>query len=165
VSALGDFSAVLVPVRELGVAPREHKNAVKSRSLPELYSCRAQRLANQLLQELHIEFSKVLDDTVKPKRRRLQEGVLLALITHVTEERLIQSRRVELDEPGAITGQLKSMRSACAHVQKIARPQGYMFFACGHTHASVQTEEGFRVFLMQSDSECAVLWAHPSSAQ
>lgn len=38
----------------------------------------------------------MLDNAVKPKRRRrLQEGLLLGLITHITEERLIQSRRVD----------------------------------------------------------------------
>ena len=75
--------------------------------------------------------------------------MLLARITHVTEERLVQSRRVELDEPRIVTTELKSMRRAGGHVQKIARVQGYMLLPRGHTHGSVQTEEGFRVFLVQ----------------
>ena len=97
------------------------------------------------LQELHIEFSKVMEDTVKPKgRRRLQKGVLLTRITHVTEEGLVQSRSVELDETSVIADYLKGMRCTGGYVQKVARMQGYMFLACCQTHASVQAE-GFRV--------------------
>lgn len=93
----------------------------------------------------------MLHDTVKAKRRRrlLQKGVILARVTHVTKERFVHSRRMELDKPGVVADELKSMRRAGGDVQKITRPQGYLLFAGGHTHTSVQTEEGFGVFLMQ----------------
>jgi hypothetical protein len=57
------------------------------------------------LQKLHIQFGEMLDDTVKAKRRRrLQESAFLAWITHEAEERLVQSRRVELDKPCTVAG-------------------------------------------------------------
>ncbi len=76
------------------------------------------------LQELHVEFGQVLDDTVEAKRRRrLQKRVLLARVAHVAEERLVQSRRMELNEPVIIPGQLKCMWRTGGDVQKITRPQ------------------------------------------
>src|SRR5579863_125576 len=91
----------------------------------------------------------MLDHTVEAKRRRrLHKGAFFARITHITEERLVQSRRVELDKSGIVTGKLKCVRRAGWHVQKIARPQRYLLFVRGHTHRSIQTKEGLRVFLM-----------------
>ncbi len=70
--------------------------------------------------ELYIEFTHVLHDPVEAKRRRrLQKCVVLARVAHVTKKGFIQSRRVELDKPGGMAGELKSMWRAGGHVHEI----------------------------------------------
>ncbi len=124
------------------------------------------RGSGRLVQELHVQFGEVLEDTVKAKRRRrLQEGVVAAGITHLAEERLVQAGRVELDEPGIVAGQLKGVRRAGGHVQKIARVQRYHLFAGCHAHASVQAEEGFRALEMYVIRDAMSLWAPRSSGR